>query len=266
MRAADDDSAAVRAPGRERPYATIITKLSTKAACRSLKIADIIGQTSPNPIASIAMAGGQTGAERRVVEPGHGDLPDGVDDRPNVMTGQRPQQAAACDAGHRLCRSPACRPRRSLAGTGDGPPPLPGAQRFALELPAREHARRDASGMRSKPNDSTCVILPSLICLQLLWCACTARGCGHTTHRHRFSAALTRIEPRKYHAFETFTANENNVSRRASGRFPRRPCGADDASVSAPALRPARGKRPGPAERPAVRRCRRASARRAGNR
>nr|WP_174421130.1 hypothetical protein [Burkholderia diffusa] len=121
MRAADDDSAAVRAPGRERPYATIITKLSTKAACRSLKIADIIGQTSPNPIASIAMAGGQTGAEQRVVEPGHGELPDGVDDLPNVMTGQRPQQAAARDAGHRLCRSPACRPRRSLAGTGDAP-------------------------------------------------------------------------------------------------------------------------------------------------
>ncbi len=125
MRAAADDSAAVRAPGRERPYATIITKLSTKPACRSLKIADIIGQTSPNPIASIAMAGEQTGAEQRVVEPGHGDLPDGVDDRPNVMTGQRtgqrPQQAAACDAGHRLCRSPACRPRRSVAGTGDAP-------------------------------------------------------------------------------------------------------------------------------------------------
>ncbi|RBL64998.1 hypothetical protein C3E98_045460, partial [Pseudomonas sp. MWU13-2625] len=62
--------------------------------------------------------------------------------------------------------------------------------------------------MRSKPNDSTCVILPSLICLPLLWCICTAQDCGDTTHRHRFVATLNRIARHKYHAFETFTTKE----------------------------------------------------------
>ncbi|MGM3036789.1 hypothetical protein ACS2TU_27125, partial [Bacillus cereus group sp. BC41] len=53
--------------------------------------------------------------------------------------------------------------------------------------------------------------------------------CGDTTHRHRFAATLNRIARRKYHAFETFTTKENNVSRQASGRRPRHPYGAGDA-------------------------------------